>query len=301
MGMPMRRLVIAAGLVGMLMPGRLMAQYQSPTFARWEARAAAGQEARWAARWADSLEVPRRDYRYEGLLVGGVAMGALAAWIGSRVTQSCPTEPGVECGPDRLGNAVALGLVGAALGGGLGYVIGRLSAKPSRAATRAAGMLLGAVVILGCSDGTGPAPGTFQAQLSGVLSLGLSGPSNAGVIYTEELPTAQFAIRMYAGQGDTVQAIALTCPGEGPPAPGRYLVSPSETDCRGNYSRFVSSLENGTIVLERVKASSGSLTISTSAEGETTGSFNFVGILILGSDSVGSVAASGSFNAEVYP
>jgi hypothetical protein len=134
MGMPMRRLVIAAGLVGMLVPGRLRAQYQSPTFVRWEARATAGHAARWAVRPAGSLEVPRRDYRYEGLLVGGVAVGALAAWIGSRVTQACPTEPGVECGPDRLGNAVALGLVGAALGGGLGYVIGRLSVKPSQVA-----------------------------------------------------------------------------------------------------------------------------------------------------------------------
>ena len=48
-------------------------------------------------------------------------------------------------------------------------------------------------------------------------------------------------------------------------------------------------------------ASSGSLTISTSTEGETTGNFNLTGILVLGSDSVGSVAASGSFNAVVYP
>jgi hypothetical protein len=122
--------LIAAGLVGMLVPGNLMAQYQSQTFVRWEAPVVAEPAARGAARPADSLEVPRRDYCYEGLLVGGVAVGSLAAWIGSRVTQACPTEPGVECGPDRLGNAVALGLVGAALGGGLGYVIGRLSGKP---------------------------------------------------------------------------------------------------------------------------------------------------------------------------
>ena len=93
--------------------------------------------------------------------------------------------------------------------------------------------------MLGCSDGTGPAPGTFQARLSGAVSLGLSGTSNAGLISTEELPNPQFAIRMYAGEGDTIRAIALTCPGQGPPAPGRYLVRSSETDCRGNYSRIV--------------------------------------------------------------
>ena len=109
----------------------------------------------------------------------------------------------------------------------------------------AAGMLLGAVVMLGCSDGTGPAPGTFQARLSGAISFGLSGTSNAGLISTEELPNPQFAIRMYAGEGDTIRAIALTCPGQGPPAPGRYLVRSSETDCRGNYSRIVSSLRMG--------------------------------------------------------
>jgi hypothetical protein len=150
-------------------------------------------------------------------------------------------------------------------------------------------------------DRASPSPGTFRAQLSGALSLGLSGSSNAGVIYTEELPYTQFAIRMYAGQGDTIRAIALTCPGQGPPAPGRYLVRASETDCRGNYSRIVSSLENGSLVPERVTASSGSLIISTSTEGEMTGTFNFVGILVLGSDSVDTVAASGSFSAVVYP
>jgi hypothetical protein len=149
--------------------------------------------------------------------------------------------------------------------------------------------------------GPGPPQARFQAQLSGALSLGLSGPSNAGVFSTEELPNTQFAIGMYAGQGDTLQAIALTCPRDGPPPPGRYLVRSSETDCRANYSRIVSSLQNGSIVLERVTASSGSLTISTSTETETSGTFNFNGILVLGSDSMGTVAASGSFNAVVHP
>jgi hypothetical protein len=49
--------------------------------------------------------------------------------------------------------------------------------------------------MLGCSDATGPAPGTFQARLHGALSLGLSGPSNAGLIYTELPPYTRFAIR----------------------------------------------------------------------------------------------------------
>jgi hypothetical protein len=108
MGTPMHRLLIAVDPVGMLVSGSLMAQYQSQTFGRWKEPAAGVSAARWVAAQAGPLEVPTRDYRYEGLLSGGVAMGALAAWIGSRVTQSCPTEPGVECGSDKLGFPEAL-------------------------------------------------------------------------------------------------------------------------------------------------------------------------------------------------
>jgi len=41
--------------------------------------------------------------------------------------------PGAQCEPDRLGNALALGLVSAAAGGGLGYLVGRFSHKPAAA------------------------------------------------------------------------------------------------------------------------------------------------------------------------
>ena len=65
--------------------------------------------------------------------MGGLALGALGAWIGSRITLGCPTEPGVRCDTDRLGDAVALGLVGMAVGGGVGYLVGRLSPKRATA------------------------------------------------------------------------------------------------------------------------------------------------------------------------
>ena len=86
-----------------------------------------------AALRSRAVEVPRQDYRYEGLALGGVAFGALGAWVGSQTTAACPTQPGVDCRPDRLGNALAVGLIGAGVGGGLGYVIGRLSSKPDPA------------------------------------------------------------------------------------------------------------------------------------------------------------------------
>ena len=126
----MRRALLWSGLL-LLHTQLLDAQQLQRTFESWDHRVApvlapggTGAPARTA------VQVARRDYRYEGLLIGGLALGAAGAWIGSQIRDACPTEPGVECDSDRLGTAVALGLVGAAVGGGVGYLVGRLSAKP---------------------------------------------------------------------------------------------------------------------------------------------------------------------------
>jgi hypothetical protein len=127
----MHRVLVLTGLL-LVQALALEAQQHPRAFEAWNARDAAGRATELAAPLRlNSVQVPRRDYRYEGLLVGGVAFGAVGAWLGSRITEACPTEPGVDCRPDRLGNAVALGLVGAALGGGVGYLVGRLSSKSS--------------------------------------------------------------------------------------------------------------------------------------------------------------------------
>jgi hypothetical protein len=118
------------GFLTLLAAPSLRAQRAAASFEQWEASqvAAAGGQ-------PSAAVVTHRDYRHEGLAVGGLALGALGAWIGSRLTLACPTEPGVRCDTDRLGDAVALGLVGMAVGGGVGYLVGRLSPKRSTGAS----------------------------------------------------------------------------------------------------------------------------------------------------------------------
>jgi hypothetical protein len=107
----------------------LPAQRLETRLVRWEPPQSALPTA-WRMNQADTGLVRSRDYRYEGLAFGGIVFGAAGAWIGWNVSVACPTVPGASCEPDRLGNAAAAGLMGAALGGGLGYLIGRLSSKP---------------------------------------------------------------------------------------------------------------------------------------------------------------------------
>jgi hypothetical protein len=83
-----------------------------------------------------SVQVPRGDYRYEGLAIGGIPLAVLGAYMGSQMTSDCPTVPGADCSHGNLGDAVTLGLIGGALGGGVGYVIGRLSPKEPREPAR---------------------------------------------------------------------------------------------------------------------------------------------------------------------
>ncbi len=83
-----------------------------------------------------SVQVPRGDYRYEGLAIGGIPLAAFGAYLGSQLRSACPTVPGADCRQGSLGNAVTLGLVGGAIGGGVGYLIGRLSPKEPREPAR---------------------------------------------------------------------------------------------------------------------------------------------------------------------
>ena len=129
----MHRLLQSAGFL-LLSVTTLPAQQNARDLESWKPPAAilpAGPDA--AALRLPPVQVPRRDYRYEGLALGGIAFGALGAYVGSQITAACPTLPSADCGPDRLGNAVTVGIASAAVGGALGYVIGRLSSKPDSA------------------------------------------------------------------------------------------------------------------------------------------------------------------------
>jgi hypothetical protein len=114
----MSRIAIQAVLLSTLCGG-LSGQQVQPTFIRWHAETLS----------VSSVRLHQDDYRDEGLIFGGVALGALGAWVGSQLSGPCSLEAGGECRSDRVGNAVMLGLSGAAVGSGLGYLVGRLSPK----------------------------------------------------------------------------------------------------------------------------------------------------------------------------
>jgi hypothetical protein len=116
------------------MAGSLTAQRAETRLAQWEPPVLGLSGPGLPGPSPDSTALPRGDYRYEGLVFGGVVFGALGALLGSRDYASCPLEPGAECygNRDKLGNGIAGGLVGAAVGGGLGYLVGRFSPKRPR-------------------------------------------------------------------------------------------------------------------------------------------------------------------------
>jgi hypothetical protein len=107
-------------------PSGLEAQQRQSAFVSWEV----------PGRGVEPDTVAGRgDYRYEGLVIGGLAFGALGAWLGSRpFSGGCLLEPGVPCNrnDDRVEGGVLFGLLGAAVGGGLGYLVGRFSPKRPR-------------------------------------------------------------------------------------------------------------------------------------------------------------------------
>lgn len=124
----MRTVLILAGLLQFGGAGLLPAQQRTAPFTGWDPSATAPDSTRsWrtAERRSESLG----DYRYEGLALGGVPLAALGVWVGSQLSAGCALRPGGDCYSNRTENAIVLGLVGAAVGGGLGYLVGRFTPK----------------------------------------------------------------------------------------------------------------------------------------------------------------------------
>lgn len=74
---------------------------------------------------AQPVPAVRRDYRYEGMLIGAVLFGALGAWIGTEACHSRPEPLGGAAGSQCTRDAFVVGGVGALVGAGLGYLLGR--------------------------------------------------------------------------------------------------------------------------------------------------------------------------------
>jgi hypothetical protein len=127
----LRHFAVPGFLIEVLATAPLSGQHAGVPFEQWEASgipALAGTGVQ-----ADTALAPRRDYRYEGLLLGGLVLGVAGAWVGSQISGPCTLSPGSSCYNDRVGTAVGLGLVSAVVGGGIGYLVGRLSPKvPAR-------------------------------------------------------------------------------------------------------------------------------------------------------------------------
>ena len=118
-------------LTGLLLFGgglTLPAQQQAAPFIRWEPPVLST-AATTSQPTPEGKSTTLGDYRYEGLAFGGLAFGALGVWMGSKISAACALEPGGPCDTNKAENAVVLGLVGAAAGGGLGYLVGRFSPK----------------------------------------------------------------------------------------------------------------------------------------------------------------------------
>jgi hypothetical protein len=171
----MRPVFILVGLLHLGGGVSLPAQQRAAAFIRWEPSAAGPELTRsWqsAEREPDALG----DYRYEGLAIGGLSLGALGVWVGSQLSAGCAIQPGGGCYTDKTESAIVLGLVGAALGGGVGYLVGRFS--PKRPPPLVDGPTLPSLELMTVPDSVRKRTG-YQHWRGGALGLAVGGALGA--------------------------------------------------------------------------------------------------------------------------
>ena len=109
-------LLLLAASAGMVVPSLSGAQHRAPSLPRvWDAAPLTR-----PSRAAVDVEPRRRDYRWVGTAIGGVALGIAAAL---EAAAACGNS---ENGPrDCTGVTLGVGVLGAAVGGGVGNLVGR--------------------------------------------------------------------------------------------------------------------------------------------------------------------------------
>jgi hypothetical protein len=166
---------------------------------------------------------------------------------------------------------------------------------------RAAGNCWIVLLAVGCSDGMEPAlpaNGVFTGKLTGARTFDLAGSASAGIVYIET--GSEYVVRMFDPVGDEVRGIIIGCQGDAIPELGPHALGPG-ADCHARYSRFAQSPSPGSTVAESAEAVSGTVTVTRAVDEEFAGRFTFQGELLTDTDTVGPLAASGTFRAVRYP
>ncbi len=115
-------------LVGLVSASALQAQRPSELGSDWTFKVQSGLSER-ASRFLVLSRAKVGDYRFEGTVVGALVLGALGGWIGSESCNNQPTPVASGAGSGCAGAALTVGFVGAVIGGGIGYLLGRGTPK----------------------------------------------------------------------------------------------------------------------------------------------------------------------------
>jgi hypothetical protein len=124
---PVARLIAVLMMLGVVSPAE--AQRLAPDqFVSW-APAAGSAAAFPAPSTADTTRVRSGDHRVEGAVIGGVLLGALGAVLGHEICQGGAEPAGGGGGSSCTGATIGGGLIGAVIGGSIGYFLGKSTPK----------------------------------------------------------------------------------------------------------------------------------------------------------------------------